>query len=169
MSGMDDELQYDVMVENALRGVVRQALQQVAQYGLPGEHHFYITFRTDHADTQISERLREQYPNEMTIVLQYQFWDLHVGENAFSVALSFNNRSEYLDVPFDAVIAFADPSVRFGLQFDATDSSGSSAEESGSGAAAEAASGGETAPAASGASGTEGDTNVVTLDRFRKS
>ncbi len=170
MSGMDDELQYDVMVENALRGVVRQALEQVAQYGLPGEHHFYITFRTDHADTQVSERLREQYPREMTIVLQYQFWDLEVAEDAFRVTLSFNNRSEYLEVPFDAVIAFADPSVRFGLQFDATDSSGGSAEESGSGATAEtAASGSDAASAASGASGTEGETNVVTLDRFRKS
>jgi len=171
MSGMDDELQYDVMVENALRGVVRQALEQVAQYGLPGEHHFYITFRTDHEDVQISERLHEQYPREMTIVLQYQFWELEVGESAFSVTLSFNNRSEYLSVPFDAVIAFADPSVRFGLQFDATDSSGSSAE-SGSGSDA-AASGGESAAAGasggSGASGAEADTNVVTLDRFRKS
>lgn len=169
MSGMDDELQYDVMVENALRGVVRQALEQVAQNGLPGEHHFYITFRTDHPDARISDRLREQYPREMTIVLQYQFWDLSVGETSFSVTLSFNNRSEFLDVPFDAVIAFADPSVRFGLQFDATDGSGSAGESGASGGdTAESGSGGESADTASGSGGGDED-NVITLDRFRKS
>jgi hypothetical protein len=167
MSGMDDELQYDVMVENALRGVVRQALEQVAQFGLPGEHHFYITFRTDHPDVEMSDRLREQYPREMTIVLQYQFWDLSVGETAFQVTLSFNNRSEFLEVPFDAVIAFADPSVRFGLQFDATDGSGGSGEESGSSGSEAAASG--SGGSDSGASGDEAGDNVVTLDRFRKS
>jgi hypothetical protein len=169
MSGMDDELQYDVMVENALRGVVRQALEQVAQHGLPGEHHFYITFRTDHPDVQLSDRLREQYPREMTIVLQFQFWDLSVGETAFQVTLSFNNRSEFVEVPFDAVIAFADPSVRFGLQFDATDGSGGATESGGSGGEAAAGESGGSG-SGSGASGGESDgDNVVTLDRFRKS
>ena len=167
MAGMDDELQYDVMVENALRGVVRQALQQVSQYGLPGEHHFYITFRTDHPDVQISDRLCEQYPREMTIVLQYQFWDLSVGETAFQVTLSFNNQSEFLDVPFDAVIAFADPSVRFGLQFDATDGSGGSSESGGSGAEAATPASGSGGDDTSG--GQDNEDNVVTLDRFRKS
>jgi len=164
---MDDELQYDVMVENALRGVVRQALQQVSEYGLPGEHHFYITFRTGNPDVQMSERLREQYPREMTIVLQYQFWDLAVGETAFQVTLSFNNRSEFLEVPFDAVIAFADPSVRFGLQFDATDGSDGSAESGGSGGEAATAQSRGSGGDASGGNGA--GENVVTLDHFRKS
>lgn len=167
MSGMDDELQYDVMVENALRGVVRQALEQVAESGLPGEHHFYITFRTDHTGVEMSRALREQYPREITIVLQYQFWDLTVGHEAFTVTLSFNNRSEYLHVPFDAVIAFADPSVRFGLQFDA----GESADEAGvSGGETENMSDIEIVSGSGGENANEksSETNVVTLDRFRK-
>jgi hypothetical protein len=159
MSGMDDELQYDVMVESALRGVVRQALQQVARSGLPGEHHFYITFRTDHSGVEMSPELRAQYPGDMTIVLQYQFWDLDVGAESFSVTLSFNNRSEHLHVPFEAVVAFADPSVRFGLQFEA----GEGSDETG-GAETGAAESGESAKT----DGKEGGDNVVTLDRFRK-
>jgi hypothetical protein len=167
---MDDELQYDVMVESALRGVVRQALQQVAHSGLPGEHHFYITFRTEHSGVEMSPDLRAQYPGEMTIVLQYQFWDLDVGAESFSVTLSFNNRSEHLHVPFDAVVAFADPSVRFGLQFDA----GESAEEADGTETGAAESDGQTAQdttvseGASQAGDKEDGTNVVTLDRFRK-
>ena len=168
MSGMDDELQYDVMVENALRGVVRQALRQVARTGLPGEHHFYITFRSDHPEVVMGDALRAEYPREMTIVLQYEFWDLEVTEDVFSVTLSFNNRNEHLVVPFDAVIAFADPSVRFGLQFDAGNegdqedsSSGGKASTTAEGAAA------PEKPADSGAEEESGD-NVVTLDRFRK-
>lgn len=119
MAGSDEDLPYDVMVENALRGVVREALERVAEQGLPGEHHFYITFRSDHPAAEVPETLRQRYPREMTIVLQYQYWDLIIGEDRFEVTLSFNNRSERLVVPFDSVVAFADPSVRFGLQFDA--------------------------------------------------
>jgi hypothetical protein len=164
---MDDELQYDVMVENALRGVVRQALQQVARAGLPGEHHFYITFRTDHPGVEMSANLRHQYEREMTIVLQYQFWDLEVGAESFRVTLSFNNRSEHLAVPFDAVIAFADPSVRFGLQFEAGD--GGDEESSGGTANRPRVENGATASGGeSGSGGADGGDNVVTLDRFRK-
>lgn len=174
--GTGDELHYDVMVETALRGVVRQALAQVAEHGLPGEHHFYVTFRSEHPDVVMPDSLRERYPREMTIVLQYQFWDLEVGEDAFAVTLTFNNVSERLHVPFEAVVAFADPSVRFGLQFDAGDED-EHAEETGQ----EQASNNQSVPASEDAAGSgeaddtaqgdgaEGDEdNVVTLDKFRK-
>jgi hypothetical protein len=116
---VDDEgLKYDVMVERALRGVLRDALGLVAERGLPGEHHFYITFRTDQPGVEIPDRLRERYPSEMTIVLEKQFWGLEVGQESFAVTLSFADLPERLTVPFESVIAFADPSVRFGLQFD---------------------------------------------------
>ena len=115
----DDGLKYDRMVEDALRGVLKTALEQAAEQGLPGNHHFYITFRTTHSDVVIPDVLRARFPSEMTIVLQYQFWGLEVGPDAFAVTLSFSDVPERLTVPFEAVTAFADPSVRFGLQFDA--------------------------------------------------
>ena len=114
----DDDFKYDRMVEEALRGVVGKALTQVVERGLPGEHHFYITFRSDHPGVVMPDHLRARYPSEMTIVLQYQFWGLEVGPDAFGITLSFANVPERLTVPFEAVVAFADPSVRFGLQFD---------------------------------------------------
>jgi len=113
-----DGLRYDRMVEDALRSVVRRALIHVGREGLPGNHHFYITFRTDHKDAEIPAALRERYPGEMTIVLQHQFWGLEVDEDQFCVTLSFADVPHRLVVPFAAVTAFADPSVRFGLQFD---------------------------------------------------
>jgi uncharacterized protein len=112
------DLRYDRMVEDALRSVVRRALIHVAEHGLPGNHHFYITFRTDHPGSEIPQPLSERYPGEMTIVLQHQFWGLEVDENQFCVTLSFADVPHRLVVPFAAVTAFADPSVRFGLQFD---------------------------------------------------
>ena len=111
------------MVENALRGVVRQALRLAADQGLPGNHHFYITFRTDHPETALADHLVERYPGEMTIVLQHQFWGLQVHDEIFEVTLSFNDKPERLRIPFEAVVAFADPSVRFGLQFEAGEDS----------------------------------------------
>lgn len=167
MAETDDDLKYDVMVENALRGVVRQALAQVAEYGLPGEHHFYITFRSDHPGVAIPDHLSERYPREMTIVLQYQFWDLDVGEESFAVTLSFNNRSERLNIPFDSVIAFADPSVRFGLQFDAGEEE---AGEQGAGDTPMQTSEQQNDSDADGmpAKGDGEGGNVVTLDQFRK-
>ena len=113
-----DRLQYERMVEDALRGVVRRALQEAAKRGLPGSHHFYITFRTDRSGVGIAEWLHARYPRDMTIVLEHQFWDLEVGEDAFSVTLTFNDKPERLTVPFAAIIGFADPSVKFGLQFE---------------------------------------------------
>ena len=110
-------LRYDKMVEGALRGVVRQAVEEVVASGLPGDHHFYITFMTDYPGVEIPAYLRERYPGEMTIVLQYQFYDLKVDREKMSVTLSFNNVPERLVIPLAAVSIFADPSVNFALQF----------------------------------------------------
>ena len=117
MSDRNDNFRYDHMVERALRGVVKTALDEVVEYGLTDEHHFYITFHTKHKGVEIPDYLRERYPNEMTIVLQHQFYDLDVDDKHFSVMLSFNNVPERLSVPLDAVTIFADPSVNFALQF----------------------------------------------------
>jgi hypothetical protein len=110
-------LRYDKMVENALRGVVREALRQAGERGLPGNHHFYLTFRTGFPGVDIPEYLCGQYPSEMTIVLQYQFYGLEVDQEKFGVTLSFNNVHERLTIPFAAITTFADPSVNFALQF----------------------------------------------------
>ena len=108
---------YDMMVEEALRGVVAKALKQAVMEGLPGEHHFYITFKTNRSDVDIPLFLKERYSDEMTIVLEHQFWDLKIHDNEFEVALSFNDKKERLLIPFNAITAFSDPSVKFGLQF----------------------------------------------------
>lgn len=114
----DDGLKYELMVENALRRVVGEALTHAAERGLPGQHHFYITFRTDRPDVLIPERLRQQYPKEMTIVLQHQFWGFEVEPSLFRITLSFGGQQERLTIPFVAITGFADPSVKFGLQFE---------------------------------------------------
>ena len=114
----ENTLRYDKMVESALRGVVRQAISEVQETGsLPGDHHFYITFLTDYPGVKIPDYLRERYPGEMTIVLQYQFSDLSVNAERIAVTLSFNNIPEQLVIPLPAVTIFADPSVNFALQF----------------------------------------------------
>jgi hypothetical protein len=114
-------LEYDRLVEKALRAVVRDALRQVAEDGLPGDHHFYITFVTTHPGVTLAERLRERYPDEMTIVIQHQFSNLLVSDEGFGVTLSFSGIADHLEIPFSAVTAFADPSVQFGLQFRRTE------------------------------------------------
>jgi hypothetical protein len=113
-----DQIRYDVLVQEALRGMVRNVLTETLKNGLPGDHHFYITFDTGADGVQMSDRLRAQYPEEMTIVLQHQFWDLKVTEKAFEVGLSFGGVAEKLHIPFEAIKAFADPSVQFTLQFE---------------------------------------------------
>ncbi|TMJ72510.1 MAG: hypothetical protein E6G69_16585 [Alphaproteobacteria bacterium] len=112
-----DLFQYDKMVERALRGVVRDALARVAQEGPRGAHHFYIGFATGMPGVVIPDSLRERFPEEMTIVLQHQFWDLEIGEESFSVSLSFQKQLERLTIPFAAIRSFADPSVNFALEF----------------------------------------------------
>jgi hypothetical protein len=113
-----DHIRYDVLTQQALRGVVRSVLIDAARNGLPGEHHFYISFDTGGEGVRMSQRLREQYPAEMTIILQHQFWDLIVGEDGFEVGLSFGGVPERIGIPFAAVKGFFDPSVQFGLQFE---------------------------------------------------
>ncbi|MGI8568923.1 MAG: SspB family protein [Methylocella sp.] len=112
-----DLIRYDLLAQDALRRVVRKVLSDVARDGVPGEHHFYIGFRTHARGVRLSSRMRELYPDEMTIVLQHQFWDLSVAGDAFEVGLSFQNVPEMLHIPFDAVTRFADPSVPFEVGF----------------------------------------------------
>jgi len=107
------------MVDVALRGVVRTCIAQVAEDGFTDNHHFYITFQTGHPGINIPDHLHANHPKEMTIVLQFQYWGLEVGDEAFSVTLSFNRHHERLTIPFDSLISFVDPSVKFGLQFTA--------------------------------------------------
>ncbi|MDB5595999.1 MAG: Stringent starvation protein [Hyphomicrobiales bacterium] len=114
----NDLIRYDLLVQDALRSVVRKVMQEAAKEGLPGEHHFYITFRTTAPGVRLSSHMRAQYPDVMTIILQHQFWDLAVSEHNFEVGLSFRNIPERLLVPFDAVTEFYDPSVQFGLKFE---------------------------------------------------
>jgi len=114
----EDPLDYARLVLEALRDVPRRALRLAASEGLPGDHHFYLTFRTSHPGVALAPGLRARYPDVMTIVLQHQYWDLAVGEEAFSVTLRFDGAKERLHVPFAALVAFADPGARFGLRFE---------------------------------------------------
>ncbi len=116
-----DKIRYDLLVQEALRGVMRKVLGDAARDGMPGEHHFFITFRTDAPGVRISDRTKERFPEEITIILQHQFWDLSVTEFGFEVGLSFSNVPERLSVPWEAVTGFFDPSVDFGLKFELQD------------------------------------------------
>lgn len=117
----EQTIDYETLAQDAMRGVVRTVLQKAAKFGLPGEHHFYISFETQAEGVALSKRLKEKYPNEMTIVLQHRFWDLNVGEDRFEVKLTFDGIAERLVVPFTAIKVFFDPSVRYGLQFEEPD------------------------------------------------
>lgn len=116
----DQTIDYPKLVEHALRHVVRDTLTIVAEQGLPGRHNIYITFLTEHPGVVLADELKARYPNEMTIVLQHEFWGLDVGDDRFGVTLSFNNVSQRVEIPFEAITVFADPSVEFGLQFNLT-------------------------------------------------
>jgi len=157
----DDLLRYDKIVERALRSVVRTALDQIADHGLPGNHSLYITFRTDHPGVAIPDTLHREYPEEMTIVLEHQFWDLETTEEKFEITLSFNKMHERLTVPFEAVSAFADPSVQFGLKFEAID-------ELTEGAMAAMTETPEPVAEPAEEKAEDGSENVVALDAFRK-
>lgn len=154
----NDIINYEELVQTAIRKVMRDVLTNVAKNGLPGKHHFYIDFITNYPGVQIPEFLREDYPEDMTIVLQHEYWDLEIHDNFFAVTLSFDNADERIVVPFDAVIKFVDPSVNFGLEFTP---SLDSYEELDLSVLLEPEKK-EIKPLA------EGETNVVTLDAFRK-
>lgn len=170
----EDHIRYDILAQAALRGVVRTVLADVAKKGLPGEHHFKITFATGAPGVRLSERMRAQYPQAMTIILQYQFWDLAVREEAFDVGLSFGGIPEKLTVPFDAVTAFFDPAVQFGFQFEpaATEAGGEADAKPAASASRPPAEPKKPealpTPAESAEPATEAGGQVVSLDRFRK-
>ena len=117
-----DEINYDKLIEKSLKYVVVEALKIAERQGLPGENHFYITFKTDHPLTRISDSLRAQYPHDMTIVIQHQYANLNVGKDSFSIDLSFNSIEQTLVIPFDAITYFGDPYAKFGLSFAVKDS-----------------------------------------------
>jgi hypothetical protein len=159
-----DLYHYEQMVERALRGVVREALERAAKEGLRGAHHFYIGFSTRHPGVAFPDVLRERYPEEMTIVLQHQYWDLEVERDSFSVTLSFHKQLERLTVPYAAVRSFADPSVNFALEFAMPAAAGEAAARP-AGVPAPVATPETQAPAKPAAKTTA---DVVTLDSFRK-
>ncbi|MCP5433234.1 MAG: hypothetical protein H6923_08200 [Alphaproteobacteria bacterium] len=156
-----DLMRYDLLTQDAMRGVVRETLSRIVRDGLPGSHHFFIAFQTGYPGVELSDALRARYPDEMTIVLQHQFWDLKVAQDRFSVSLSFNGIIERLGVPFAAIKSFFDPSVPFGLQFHP-----SLPEEVEDRAVQSGGQGPARAPAAMPAERQAGD--VVSLDAFRK-
>ena len=165
-----DHIRYDVLARDALRGVLRRVLTDAAEHGLPGEHHFFITFMSTADGVKLSPRLLAQYPEEMTVILQHQFWDLVVTEDRFEVGLSFGGVPERLVVPFGAIKSFFDPSVQFGLQFEPSEAVAEAPASSPEGPPAAglpmpapAATETQSEPAKP-AEGAE----VVRLDRFRK-
>lgn len=158
----EDHMRYDILAQEALRGVVRKVLSEVAKTGLPGDHHFFISFVTRAPGVRLSEKLLGQYDKEMTIVIQNQYWDLKVNETGFEVGLSFDGIPETLVIPFSAIKGFFDPSVQFGLQFDpATAPSASTLEQQADDAVKAVA----TSPSAEGEKPGE---KVISLDAFRK-
>ena len=178
-----DHIRYDILTQDALRGVVRMVLIDAAKNGLPGEHHFFITFDTGAPGVEMSPRMRAQYPSEMTVVLQHQFWDLVVTEERFSAGLSFGGVAEKLSIPFAAIKSFFDPSVKFGLQFaEATEAEGEApaakdrsseptrppAEQRPSPAIAAVPSPTHQPAPSDGPDKPNGSGEVVRLDRFRK-
>jgi hypothetical protein len=114
----ESTIDYETLTQDAMRGVVRMVLTQAAKTGLPGDHHFYISFDTGASGVVLSKRLKDKYPSEMTIVLQHRFWDLAVNDDGFEVKLTFDGIPERLVVPYAAIRVFFDPSVRYGMQFD---------------------------------------------------
>jgi hypothetical protein len=160
----EDLIRYDILAQEALRGVVRKVLTEVARTGLPGEHHFFISFVTKAPGVRVSQRLIEQYDKEMTIVLQNQFANLRVNDTGFEVELSFDGRAEMLGIPYSSIKGFFDPSVQFGLQFDVERAPDAEEEDVASPAPA------TDAPAAAIAAspGEPKGEKVVSLDSFRK-
>jgi hypothetical protein len=168
-----DHIRYDVLARDALRGVLRRVLIDAAEHGLPGEHHFFITFISTAEGVKLSPRLLAQYPEEMTVILQHQFWDLVVTEDRFEVGLSFNGIPERLVVPFNSIKSFFDPSVQFGLSFEPTETAADVSNDVETPAASAASA--LAAPAAVPAPESDDEparpsegAEVVRLDRFRK-
>ncbi|MEM1431389.1 MAG: ClpXP protease specificity-enhancing factor SspB [Pseudomonadota bacterium] len=154
---MSRRIDYGKLMHGAMRSLIHQVLEDVAENGLPGEHHFFITFDTGHPDVGIADWLRERYPDEMTIVIQHWFEGLDVGDDGFAITLNFGDNPERLEIPFDSLRTFVDPSVEFGLRFETQETD--SEEDEG-------------APMLEDATEADiedkGDAEVVSLDSFRK-
>ena len=164
-----DNIRYDLLTQDALRGVIRTVLTDAATKGLPGDHHFFITFDTRAEGVRMSTRLKASYPEEMTIVLQHQFWDLTVTDDDFEVGLSFGGVPERITIPFDAVTAFFDPAVQFGLQFETMESKAADDADTAVKNEEPAPSKPEALPAPEPEPDhAPGGAEVVRLDRFRK-
>ncbi|HLD95838.1 MAG TPA: ClpXP protease specificity-enhancing factor SspB [Alphaproteobacteria bacterium] len=153
-------INYEHRVQQALRDVIKDVLKQTQEHGLSGKHHFYLTFKTDFPAVIMPDFLKTQYPDEITIVLQHEYWDLEVDEKSFAVTLSFNDTTERLSVPFAALVSFVDPSVKFGLQFSPTDEDLKEAAQTHTVI--------EESPEHEETTDSSQDSNVITLDRFRK-
>jgi hypothetical protein len=165
-----DHIRYDVLTADAMRGVVRRVLADAAEHGLPGEHHFFITFLSTAEGVKLSPRLLTQYPEEMTVILQHQFWDLTVSDDRFEVGLSFGGIPERLVVPFHSIKSFSDPAAPFGVTFEAVDTAPEQpAARLPAAPAATALTTAEPASENQGEPAKPGDgAEVVRLDRFRK-
>ena len=166
----DVELDYDFLMQNALRGLMRDVLTMVAELGdAPGEHHFYIEFLTQAPDVTIPDHLISEYPERMTIVLQHQFEGLIVRDDSFAVSLWFKGKEAKLDIPFDAVVSFADPSVQFGLRFEPDEAGSDHADADNAGEEQpDASAADETKPAADDDDKASDGADIVSLDSFRK-
>lgn len=163
------ELDYRKMMQRALKGIVREILEQVSEYGFPGDHHAFLTFRTDMELVTVPTFLRERYPEEMTIVLQNQFWDLFVDDDGISVTLAFNGSRHRIGMPWEAVTAFVDPEAEFGLQFKEDETETSPLEtDRDEGAAAESTVATEAKEPDDPVPAGSDSENVVSIDRFRK-
>jgi hypothetical protein len=153
---MADRIDYGNLMHDAMRGLIRKVLSDVAERGLPGDHHFFITFDTNHEDVALADWLRDRYPDEMTVVMQHWFDNLEVGEDGFSVTLNFGGTPEALYIPYDAIRTFVDPSVEFGLRFETHEVDDEEVEEEANGAGRDEE------------AGDHGEAEVVSLDKFRK-
>ncbi len=165
----EDLMRYDQLAQNALKGVVREALRKVERSGLPGDHHFYIQFDTRYPGVSIGDRLLERYPREMTVVLQHQFYNLIVTDERFQVELSFDNIPEKLVIPFAAVKGFLDPAVQFGLQFELAPLETAAVEEAKPASVSKLPKASSEEPAPEPTPEPDGEApKVVSLDAFRK-
>lgn len=165
----EDQIHYPALIDQAMRGVVREVLRQVQTGGLPGSHHFYISFSSSHSGVKMSDQLRTKYPKDITIVLQHQFWDFKVEDRQFHVTLSFGGMPEKLTVPFAALTAFADPSIKFGLQFQQPEVSAASVPDSANSDVVTASHKKSSLPAISDEEEPIADEDkIISLDSFRK-
>ncbi len=164
---MSQGIDYGTLMHRAMRSLIREVLDSVARNGLPGQHHFFITFDTSHPDVAIADWLRSRYPDEMTVVIQHWFDNLEVSERGFAITLNFGDTPEPLYIPYGAISTFVDPSVEFGLRFEKPDNDDEDPSEAGSRAERDP----DEAPLAEDVESDEDhhrDAEIVRLDSFRK-